>query len=113
MNIKSSKIGRVTVLELTGPINLHSMRWLHDALDDFVAEGRLHLVFSLSAVTLISSSGLGALMQFSQEFKRRQGRVALAALRQTGREVMVLTRLDALFQIHDTVDQAVASLNAD
>lgn len=92
-------------------MNLNSMRWLQDTLDERVAAGELTLVFSLRDVTLISSSGLGALIQFSQEFKSHSGRLALAALHQTGKEVMAITKLDMLFQIFDTVDEAVASFS--
>jgi anti-sigma B factor antagonist len=110
MDILSHQIGPVTVIELEGPMNLNSMRWLQDSLEDRVASGELRLVFSLRDVTLISSSGLGALIQFSQDFKHRKGRLALAALHQTGKEVMAITKLDTLFAIYDTVDDAVASL---
>ena len=110
MDKRSHKIGPVTVIELEGPMNLNSMRGLQESIEDRVAKGQLAVVFSLRDVTLISSSGLGALIQFSQEFKKRNGRLALAALHQSGKEVMAITRLDTLFQIYDTVEEAVESL---
>ena len=112
MDIRSRKQGRVTVVELEGPMNLHSMRWLSDSLEEWVARAELNLVFSLADVTLISSSGLGVLIQFSQSLKQYNGNLALAALRQGGKEVMAITKLDSLFQIFDTVDEAVQALEA-
>lgn len=94
-------------------MNLKSMRWLHDSLEEWVAAGKLRLVLSLRDVTLISSSGLGTLIQFSQDFKSRSGRLALAALHQTGKEVMAITKLDTLFQIYDTVEEAVESMHSE
>ena len=93
-------------------MNLNSMRWLQDSLEEWLAVENPLLVFSLRDVTLISSSGLGALIQFSQDFKNRGGRLALAALHQTGKEVMAITKLDTLFEIYDSVDEAVEELRS-
>ncbi len=112
MYTRSYDIGPVTVFEMEGDLNLHSLRWLEESLGDFVANGRLRIVLSLGSVALITSSGLSSLIQFSQDFKQREGQIALAEVPQTGRKVLAITRLDSLFSIYDSTAAAAQALAA-
>lgn len=111
MAVSTRQVGGVLVVDLEGPMNLHSLRGLNTHFEGWAKDGLLNLVFNMQDVTLISSSGLGALIGFSQELKKLKGRLVLASMHQSGREVMAITKLDTLFHIYDTVDEAVASFS--
>lgn len=68
-----------------------------------------NVVFDLSKMTHIDSSGLGVLVQLLQRATQRQGAVKLAALQPHPRIVFDITKVYRIFEIFDTVDAAVAS----
>lgn len=112
MYTRSYDIGSVTVFEMEGDLNLHSLRWLGASLGEWVAGDRLRIVLSLKSVALITSSGLSSLIQFSQDFQQHDGQIALAAVPQAGRKVLAITRLDSLLPVYATPAAAAQALAA-
>ncbi|MBR9650214.1 STAS domain-containing protein [Thalassovita aquimarina] len=67
-----------------------------------------HVILDLSRVNFIDSSGLGAIVAAMKQLGR--GRVMhLAGLQPNVDKVFRLTRMDTIFRIHDSVDQALAA----
>ena len=104
------EVGPVIVVELIGSINIHALRWLNTQFTEWINAGRLFFVFDMNQVTVITSSGIGALIGYSQELKKLGGAMALSSMHQSGKEVKALTKLDSLFKICDTADEAVGFL---
>ncbi len=73
--------------------------------------GRDHprMVFDMSRVEFIDSSVIGALVGFMREARAGGGDVKLATLTPDIETIFELTRLHKVFQIHDSVDEAVRS----
>jgi anti-anti-sigma factor len=63
-------------------------------------------VLDLARVEFLPSMSLAALIRLHTEFQTRQQRLALAALQPQVRDVFLTTRLDRLFELHDTVAAA-------
>lgn len=76
------------------------------------AEQARHLpvVLDLSDVAFIPSVTLGALVVLLQELKKSGQRFLLAGLQPDVRGTLALTRLDKLFEICDTRDDALAQV---
>jgi anti-sigma B factor antagonist len=57
----------------------------------------------------LSSAALGTLITIHNTVKRRGGQLRLADIDPQIYEVFTITRLDGLFEIHDTAEEATAS----
>lgn len=68
------------------------------------------VIVELSVVRLIPSLTLGALVRMSTEFKARNQRLMLAGLQPGVRQIMSITKLDRMFEIHDDLESALRTL---
>lgn len=77
---------------------------VHEALD----RGARKFVIDCTRTGYIDSSGLGALVSMSRKVRESGGELRLAGLNEDLRSLFELTKLDTLFRIVDTTDQALA-----
>jgi anti-sigma B factor antagonist len=66
-----------------------------------------HVVLDLTRVSFIDSSGLGAIVASMKQLGVDK-KLDLAGLSETVAKVFRLTRMDMVFKIHETVEEAVA-----
>lgn len=80
-----------------------------ERVGELILQGDRRLVLDLARVEFLDSSGLGVLVAL---LKRTggEGALALAGLRPAVSRLLQLTRLDRVFGIHDTVEQAAAAI---
>ncbi|RMH25500.1 MAG: anti-sigma factor antagonist [Planctomycetota bacterium] len=69
------------------------------------------LLISFANVDHLSSAALGALITINHRIRDRKGQLRLANIDPQIYEVFVITRLNKLFDIHDTTDEAIASFD--
>lgn len=74
------------------------------------AEDKPRLVISFSNVDHLSSAALGTLITIHNKMKAKQGRLRLANIDPQIYEVFVITKLNKLFEIHESSEQAILSL---
>jgi anti-sigma B factor antagonist len=74
------------------------------------AENSPRLAISFSNVDHLSSAALGALITIDRRVRNKSGQLRLSNIDPQIYEVFVITRLNKLFQIHETVDDAVKSM---
>jgi anti-sigma B factor antagonist len=67
------------------------------------------VLISFDNVDHLSSAALGALITINNKIRGKDGQLRLANIDQQIYEVFVITKLNKLFQIHDTTEQAIAS----
>lgn len=79
---------------------------VHEALE----RGGRKFVIDCTRTGYIDSSGLGALVSMSRKVRETGGEMRIAGLNEDLRSLFELTKLDTLFRIHDTTDQALAGL---
>lgn len=65
------------------------------------------LLISFANVDHLSSAALGTLITINTKVRNKQGQLRLANIDPQIREVFVITRLNKLFNIHDTTDEAI------
>lgn len=68
-----------------------------------------HLLISFANVDHLSSAALGTLITINNKVKNKAGQLRLANIDRQIYEVFVITRLNQLFQILDTTEEAMAS----
>lgn len=92
--------------ELKAPeeLGLETRREFREAANALLAllpEGRGQLVLDLSGTRRVDSAGLGALMLIQRRAAERRLSVALRGASDEVRFLLVLTKLDDLFQLED------------
>jgi anti-sigma B factor antagonist len=73
------------------------------------AEATPKLLISFANVDHLSSAALGALITINNKIRQKDGQLRLASIDPQIYEVFVITRLNKLFQIHESVDEAIKS----
>lgn len=67
------------------------------------------LIIDLSHVAVMNSAGLGVLIMAQDTIKKRTGRIKLINLQPLMQEIFARMRLDTLFEIYDTLEEAIAN----
>ncbi len=83
------------------------------ALTEAIGEGDRTFLVDLTAVDLMNSSGLGMLVAASRSIASAEGSLVLCGANDKLQELMAMTRLDSVFTLHATKDEALASLRRD
>jgi anti-sigma B factor antagonist len=102
-------VGDVTVIELSGSfLGDPEVSDFHNRLRELKSAGSTKVVTDLSRVNLISSAGVGTLVGGAKTLREAGGDLKLANLSERTHNVLVvITRLGSVFNIFDTVDEAV------
>lgn len=80
-----------------------------EVLELIEAESEPKLLITFSNVDHLSSAALGTLITIHNKVKNAGGQLRLADIDPQIYEVFAITRLNMLFEIHETADQAMES----
>lgn len=92
---------------LTGDETQNFNLILHKLLD----EGKKNIIFDVSAVKFVNSTGVGLLIGGYTTVKNAQGNVLLVGAQERIQSLLVITKLAGVFKMYDNVDDAVKSLS--
>ena len=96
----------IVILEITGRLTMgrecKQLEWSTEAL---VRENRKKIVFDLSGVTHIDSTGIGIIVMSAGQIKQAGGQLHLCANGQV-EKVLKLTNVDKVVDLHGTVASA-------
>ena len=70
----------------------------------------LSVVLDMSSVAMIPSLAIGALIGLLRRLQANQRRFILVGLQPGVRQVLTICRLDKLFEIYETLDDALAAI---
>lgn len=90
-------------------IDAQNARLFRDELTVLLNAGSASLILDMSAVDFVDSSGLGALVGVFKSIGPR-GDLALASLRPPVEKMLKLTRMDRVFRLFGTLDQALEAV---
>ena len=100
--------GGVTVVQVDGQLIVGNRHELKDLIQSGLDGGERKLLIDFSRTGYIDSSGLGALVSISKRIREAGGELRLAGLNDDLRSLFELTKLDTLFTISETPEQALA-----
>ena len=113
IQIAERRAGEVTILTLSGRIVLEEGDIpLREYVDDLARQGRVKVVLDMQAVSRLDSAGIGMLVAKFLTLHRRGGRMKLLHLTERASHLLKITRLDSVFEIFDTEEDAVRSFAA-
>ena len=109
MKIDARHLDKITIFDITGDIDLATSPELRKALLRELKELKMpRVVLNLCAVRYIDSSGVASLVEGLKASRDVGSRLILFGLNKTVREVLQLSKLVKIFEIHETEAQAVA-----
>lgn len=97
------------VAHLSGEVDLERSPGVRRALLDALGR-RVPLVVDLSQVSYIDSSGIASLVEAYQTARKQSTPFILCAVSAAALRVMQLARLDKVFDIRPTLDDALAAV---
>src|SRR5258706_13026608 len=98
------------VIDVKGDIDLYSSPQVRQTiLDTLNQKTAKRVIVDLTGVRYVDSSGVASLVEGLQLSRKSQVRFALCGLNKAPRQVLELTRLIKVFEIHETLDAAVAA----
>ena len=110
MQIEKSDADGITMLRLSGEIDLHASPTLRGELQKCAHAKVSALLLDFSSVEYIDSSGLATLIEYIRESSSFKGKLALFGLQKKVRTIFDLVRLNELFVISGTSGEAIAAL---
>lgn len=115
MDIRQRVVGDVAVIDVVGRMVLGERAndtLFRNAVAEQLSAGKGQLVVNLSQVTQVDTSGLTALVTAHLTAAKRGGALKLANPIKRIRELLDITRLNTLFVVFDTEDEAIASFRS-
>ena len=99
----------VFVVQVDGQLIVGNRHELKDLIQAALEKGERRLLIDFSRTGYIDSSGLGALVSISKRVREAGGELRLSGLNDDLRSLFELTKLDTLFAITETPEQALTS----
>ncbi len=109
MEYKTRQEGNVTVIELSGEIDVSCAPQLKDLLQGLIDDGKTQLLVDLTEVPFMDSSGLGLFVNAFKRIQQTGGAIKFANPQEALRKVFSLTQTDKVFSIFDSVDEGLGS----
>lgn len=103
----------VIVLRPSGRIDHQTAPDFDAAMAPFMeqcTQGKGDLVIDLTRTEYMSSAGLRVLMIAARQIKATSGQIVLCALQPLMHEIIEVSRFNVIFDIYDSVDDALAAL---
>ena len=97
-----------SVLAVHGEVDVYTAPRFRERLIELVSAGKYRVVVDLEGVDFLDSTGLGVLVGGLKRLRSNDGDLALVCTQSRILKVFEVTGLTKVFEIHDSVDAAVA-----
>ena len=109
LKITTREKGDVTIIDLKGKVTIGSGDIeLRNAVTELLDAGKLKLVLNMDQLKYMDSSGVGELVSTFTTVSNRDGQLKLANLSSKIFDLLQITQLLQVFDVHTSVDEAVA-----
>jgi anti-sigma B factor antagonist len=96
------------VLTITGELDVATAPQVRNEIVALLTDGATDLVLDLTGVPFVDSFGLGVLVGALKRTRNSGGRLVLVTTEPPVLQLLALTGLDTVFEVVDTVDDALA-----
>jgi len=111
--LSSQQLGAQTaVLRIGGEVDLYNTPQLKEQILALIESGVRRLVVDLAETQYLDSTALGALIGGLKRLRERGGELRLAGPRPRIRKLLEITRLLKVFEVRDSVPQALEDWDA-
>ena len=114
MHVSSMDADGVEIVTVSGKIvgSAQSSQEFQELFRHLVAEGKKKYVIDLTETPWTNSLGVGMLMSAYTTVKKQGGDIVLANATERIRDLLRVTRLDAVFPVHDSLYTAMEHLRS-
>ena len=112
MSMKATirQVDSVIVIDISGRITLgEGCAQLRELIRDQLSKGNKQILLNLADVTYIDSSGIGELVSAFTAVSNQGGQLKLLNLTKKVHDLLQITKLYTVFDIHDDEAKAIAS----
>lgn len=109
MSLNIDDKGKVKVVSLVGKLDVNLSVSIEAELEQLVESGSHYLILELSGIEYLSSSGIRVFISIMRKIKDKNGRLVLACVPDIIKKILKTVELEDLFEVYDSVDDAVAS----
>ena len=110
MEIAHQVENEILIFTIKGRLDAATASTAEETINQTMTENTNRLLFDLSALEYLSSGGLRVILGAAKEIRRREGKVALAALTPYVYEIFEVSGFTAMIPIKDTVEEALKDL---
>lgn len=104
------QINGVTILDLSGTITLDGgSATLRQVMADLLTKDHNRILLNLADVSYVDSTGIGELVSAFTTTKKRGGQIKLLNLTKKIRDLLLITKLYTIFDVHSDEQAAVKS----
>ncbi len=114
MSIKAStrQVDKVTIVDISGRITLgEGSSTLRETVRDMLSKGQKKILLNLGDVSYIDSSGIGELVSSFTSVNNQGGQLKLLNLQKKVHDLLQITKLYTVFEVHTDETAAVRSFN--
>jgi len=104
------EVGGITIVDLSGRITLgEGSSMLRQMVRDLLAKGQRKILLNLGDISYIDSSGIGELVSGFTTVRNQGGELKLLQLTKKVHDLLQITKLFTVFEVHDSEQQALDS----
>ena len=107
VDIEEKVLNGVKVVAVLGRLDVDAVEDVGNSLKKIAASNEVKLVLDLSEVSYMSSRGLSLLLELMHAAREAGGAMRLASVQPLVGEVLEISGARLLFNLHDTVEDAV------
>lgn len=108
--VETTQYKQVDVVKAGGRIDSHSSPELKEAFDGLLDNGRYKLVFDMSEIEFLSSSGVWVLLETQKRCRKRsRGDLVIASANENIKKTLDLAGLMHFMKMYDDITAAVGS----
>ncbi len=112
MNITDQiKPNGICVISLQGDINKESLNDFKEKIEAIVNKTRKKYVINFQSVNIFTSDGASVIVSALKKCKKFQGIIKLSNLSPSIQELFDMTRLNKVFDIYDSEEEALKSMS--
>jgi len=105
--------GGITIFKLEGEIiEKGQTTGLMEQIDTLLSSGKKNIVLDLGGLRYMNSSGLNVLVNILTKARNAGGDVSVCHISEKIKSLLVVTRLDTIFHIVPTVEEAIQRLKS-
>ena len=105
-------VGDVTVIDIAGQMKLDEDAFsLREAVRNLVAKDQKKILINLGEVPYVDSSGIGELVAGFTTVTNKGGQLKLLNLSKRVKDLLQITKLYTVFEVHDNEAHAVRSFS--
>lgn len=112
MDFSNRTIEGVVILDILGNLGITNIKEFKQRVLTFISQGVKKLVLNFDSTKYIDSMGITALITLYTKLKERGVKFKFAAVQGQVKQLLVISKLDKVFPISDTLDQALTELKS-